>query len=884
MSKYAIVLSCFILALIAGKPSYAQLKDLDTNPINGYAPKQNFTVARLSVEGGKFLDTAVIKTIFGVAPGQKVQLPQDERIAKGMKAIWAQGLLEELEINVSKVYNDSVDLVIKIKERPRFSYYSVFGVNKSEKAEIQEQLNKAFSGTRLVSEAMKKEIAERIKLYLFDKGFSKAIVNVTEKPDPKKKDNSVGLIIDIKKGPKVHINQVNIVGNEEASDFFLKRKMKGTKEVARLSLYPAYETSVYGNEPITFKQYWKEKGFLFPTKTLEYLDPYFRYNIFATSKYNPKKYAEDKNSLVQYYNSIGHRDTRIERDTVYNAENNNLNIDIDIKEGKKYYFGDIVWSGNTKYSDSVLNLVLGIKRGDVYNKELLDAKLGMAPSMDGSADLGSLYLDQGYLFFHANASETSIEGDTINFRIDIYEGAEARIKRILIKGNNKTNDHVLRRELYTRPGNVFSRSDVFRSIRQLSQLGYIDPATINPVPKTNASDNTVDIIYNVTEKPNDQIEAQVGYGGGVGFTGTLGLTLNNFSLRNVFNKKEWNPIPMGDGQSLSLRWQSNGLWFNSVNFSFTEPWLGGKKPIGLSTGLVYTRFAEGVYGQTLDPYASYIINYGGNIVLSKRMKWPDNSFVGAFGINYQRYFLKDYTRLAFAEGFSNGTSNNLNFLINFSRNTIDNPVYPRSGSNLSLDIKFTPPYSLLGSNSDYSNKTLQEKFKWIEYYKFRFDVDWYQQLKGDFVLKVAGKFGYLGYYNETIGQSPFERYQMGGDGMTGYNFFIGRDVISQRGYDVYRTDASVFNKYTIEVRYPFSLNPNSTIYGLAFFEAGNAWNNFKEYNPFRLNRSVGLGLRMRLPMFGLLGFDYGFGFDAYTPGSKFSSSAKFTFMLGREPD
>lgn len=884
MSRYFIVLSSILLCLLDAFSSRAQLTELDTNPINGYAPKQTFIVGNVTVEGGRFLDTAVIKTIFGVFPGQKVQLPQDERIAKGMKAVWGQGLLEELEINVTRIYTDTVDLKIVMKERPKFSYYSIIGATKTEKAEIQEKLNKAFSGTRIVSEAMKREIQERVKLYYIDKGYGKAEILVSEHEDNAKKDNSVGIHININKGPKVRINQINIVGNEQVTDFRLKSKMKGTKEKARLSLYPAYSYSLYGNEPVTFRQYLNETGYLYPTKTLEYLDPYFRYNIFSSSKFDPKKYEQDKLSLINYYNVIGFRDASIEKDTVYDAENNNLNIDIKLSEGKKYYFGDITWSGNTRYSDSILNMVLGIRRGDVYNRELLDSKLGMVPSMDGSVDLGTLYLDQGYLFFRATAHETSIVGDTINFRIDIIEGAEARIKRIIIKGNNKTNDHVLRRELYTKPGNVFSRSDVFRSIRQLSQLGYIDPATINPVPKTNPSDNTVDIIYNVDEKPSDQIEFQAGYGGGIGFTGTAGLTLNNFSLRNIFKKSEWNPIPMGDGQSLALRWQSNGLWFNSVNMSFTEPWLGGKKPIGLTVGLVYTRFAEGVYGQTMDPNASYIRNYGANVVLSKRLKWPDNSFVAAFGINYQNYFLKDYTRLAFGDGFSNGTSNNLNFLINFGRNTIDNPIYPRSGSNISLNIKFTPPYSLMGSNSDYSDRTLAEKFKWIEYYKVRFDVDWYQQLKGDFVLRVAGKLGYLGYYNETIGQSPFERFQLGGDGMTGYNFFIGRDVISQRGYDVYKSDASIFNKYTIELRYPFSLNPSSTIYGLAFFESGNAWNSFSEYNPFRLNRAVGLGIRMRLPMFGLLGFDYGFGFDAHVPGSKFSQSAKFTFMLGREPD
>lgn len=881
MLRYIILLlASYVLAFLP-----AQAQDLDTNPINGYAPKKTYVVGKINVVGGRYLDTAVIKTIFGILPGQKIQLPQDDKIAKGMKAVWSQGLLEKLDINVSRMYNDTVDLVILMEERPKFSYYIITGTTKTEKAEITEKLNKAFTGTRIVSEAMKAEICERIRIYYLDKGYSKATVTVTEMVDKAKSDNSVALIINVNRGERVRINQINIVGNEAATDIRLKHKMKNTKEKPRLSLYPAYRYSLYGNEPITFRQYLEEQGYLHPSKTLEYLDPYFRYNIFGSSKYDKRKFYEDKLSLISYYNSIGHRDATIVRDTVYANENSNdLNIDIEVSEGKKYYFGDIEWSGNTKYSDSVLNMVLGIKKGDVYNRELLDSKLGAVPSMDGSIDIGSLYLDQGYLFFSAEAQETSIVGDTINFRINITEGAEARIKRVLIKGNNKTYDYVLRRELYTKPGNVFSRADVFRSVRQLLALGYIDPNTINPVPKPNPADNTVDIIYNVDEKPSDQIEAQAGYGGGIGFTGTIGLTLNNFSLRNIFKKSEWQPIPMGDGQSLALRWQSNGLWFNSANIAFTEPWLGGKKPIGLTVGAVYTRFAEGTYTNYTDPRASYIENWGANVVISKRLKWPDNSFVGAFGISYQNYFLKDYSRLSIGEGFTNGTSNNFNFLINIARTTIDNPIYPRSGSDISLNIKFTPPFSYMGSNSDYSGKSVNEKFKWIEYYKFRFNVDWYQQLKGDLVLRIAGKFGYLGYYNKTIGQSPFERFQVGGDGMTNFTFFIGRDVISQRGYGVYNSDASIFNKYTVELRYPFSLNSSSTIFGLAFFEAGNAWNSFAEYNPFRVNRAVGLGLRMRLPMFGLLGFDYGFGFDAYAPGSKFSSAAKFTFMLGREPD
>lgn len=880
------ILSICAFAMICtftSQAQYTQSVELDTNPINGYAEKRDYIVGGVRVTGVEYLDSTVIKTIFGVVPGQRISLPYDIQVVKGMKTIWSQGLLEDLAINVDRLDQDTIYLNIAIKERPRFSFYALTGTTKNQKAELKEQLDKSIGTTRIVSEGMKSEIVDRVKKYYFEKGYSKATVTIEEQKDATdKKNNAVGLIVKVDRGPKVKINQINIVGNHSASDLRLKKKLSGTKEKVRISRFPAYQHSVYGNEPLSRKEYLEDVGYLKPSKTLEFLDPYFRYKLFSASKFQEKKYEEDKVSLIQYYNSIGNRDATILRDTIYDADNNNINIDIEVQEGRKYYFGNILWSGNTKYSDSILTVLLGIEKGDVYNRELLDSKIGMAPNMDGSVDIGSLYMDDGYLFFQANAYETAIYGDTIDFRIDISEGQQATINRVTVKGNQKTNDHVIRRELFTKPGMKFSRADIIRSVRQVSQLGYIDPMSINPVPKPNPADGTVDLEYNLTEKPADQIEVQAGYGGGIGFTGTAGITLNNFSAKNLFKKKEWDPIPMGDGQSLSLRWQSNGLWWNSANFSFSEPWLGGKKPIGFTFGLVYSRFARGVYGSGSDPRDNFMSNYGANVIFSKRLKWPDNSFIGAFGINYQNYYLKDFEIFPSSD-FNNGTSNNLNFMLSLQRSSIDNPIFPRSGSNISLIMKFTPPFSLLGDkNIDYADP--QKRYKWIEYHKYRFDAEWYHAIKGDLILRVAGKFGYLGYYNDKIGHSPFERFQVGGDGMTGFNFVIGRDIISQRGYDMYTQDATIFNKYTIELRYPFSLNPNSTIFGLAFFESGNAWSNFSDYNPFRLNRAAGLGIRMRLPMFGLLGFDYGFGFDNYVPGAKFSTAAKFTFMLGREPD
>jgi len=418
----------------------------------------------------------------------------------------------------------------------------------------------------------------------------------------------------------------------------------------------------------------------------------------------------------------------------------------------------------------------------------------------------------------------------------------------------------------------------------LSNLGFIDPEKVNPVPKPNYSDGTVDIDYNVVEKSSDQLELSAGFGGGIGFTGTVGIVFNNFSIRNIFNPKAWRPLPMGDGQKLSVRYQSNGKYFNSANLSFTEPWLGGKKPTALTVSAVFGRQAYSSNGTLQgDPNEHYLRNFGGGVTLSKRLSWPDNNFIFSYGLNYQNYYLHDYSYLGATNFFTTGTANNLYLKLTLARNTVDQPIFPRSGSNINLSVQLTPPYSMF-SEMDYANASPNSKYKLLEYHKYRFTAEWYQKIYGNLVFKFAAKYGFMGYYNKDIGYSPFERFNVGGDGLSGFSYYVGRDIISQRGYEVYATDAVIFNKYTAEVRYPFSLNPSATIFGLAFMEGANGWNDFKSYNPFQLNRSVGVGVRVYLPMFGLLGLDYGLGIDRLGNGVKFGSATKFTFMLGFEPD
>lgn len=841
-----------------------------------------YKIGGITVTGTKFLDQDLLISVTGLSVGDEISLKYDEKIAKAIRNLWKQELFSDVSIEATKFIGDKVFINIDVEERPRLSRYNFKGIKKGEAQELSDKVGLVKG--KVVTDATKKETIVRIKRYYSDKGFANVKVNALERRDTLT-TNSIMLTFDIEKGLKTKINQVNIAGNTNASDSKLKGTLKGTKEMARVSLYRADDVSVYEENDIkSFGEYITDGDWLHPTKTLKVLDPYFRFKLFSSSKFDPKKFQEDKDAMIAYYNTLGYRDASIIADTLYTVGNGNYNIDIKVREGNKYYFGDINWKGNTKYSDEFLSKVLGIKRGDVYNLEVLETRTGKMLDPTGGQDISSLYMDDGYLFFNITPVEVSIVGDTINYEMRITEGPQATIREVTIAGNNRTNEHVIRRELRTVPGNKFSRSDIIRSNREIANLGFFDQENIGIVPKPNPDDGTVDIEYSLVEKSSDQLQLSAGFGGGVNFYGNIGITFNNFSIRNIFKPKFWNPLPVGDGQRFSVNFQSNGQYYNSLNFSFTEPWLGGKKPNALTTNFMYSKFSGSSIGQ--DANSSFLRVVGGGVSMSKRVKWPDDNFVFTYGINYQNFKLKQYELIS-GSGFDNGTSNNLYFKLVLARYSIDQPLYPRNGSNINFTFQFTPPFSAF-SGDDYTNKTPNEKYKWIEYHKYRFTAEWYKQIAGNLVFKFATKYGFLGYYNKDIGFSPFERFQVGGDGLSGRNFFIGRDIIAHRGYQSpYSFEATIFNKYTAEVRYPFSLNPSSTIYGLAFVEAANAWADFKSYNPARLNRSAGLGVRVFLPMFGLLGLDYGVGFDRYneaTGATKLSDIAAFTFMLGFEPD
>ena len=766
------------------------------------ARPDEYIIAGVTVSGITDLDQDLLLAVAGLSIGEKVVLPNDDGIARAIRNLMKQELFADVAIEVTNTAGNKIFLNIAIEERPRLSKYGFRGIKKGEATELRTKLN--LTTNKVVTEATKKDAVVRIKKHFVDKGFGRTTVTVTQRPDTARKNTTI-LVFHINKGSKTHINQINIVGNEAAEDGKLKGTFRSTKEMTRITLHPQEDEPVYADnekEP----NYLSNFGFLSLSKTLEKIDPYFRFKLFASSKFNQEKYEADKQAMIGYYNSLGYRDAQIADDTVYSVKSGNLNVDIKVNEGRRYYFGDIVWKGNTKYSSEELSARLGIKRGDVYNQDLLDARIGRAQSPDGAEDIGSLYMNDGYLFFNIEPTETSVIGDTINYELRITEGSQATIGLVNIYGNDRTNEHVIRRELYTLPGNKFSREDIIRSQRQIATLGFFDAEKISILPKPHPENGTVDIDYTVVEKSSDQLQLSAGFGGGVKFYGNVGITFNNFSLRNIFRPRYWDPLPIGDGQKLSLNYSSNGQYYNSLNASFTEPWLGGKKPNALTTNIVYSKYATALASSTTD--ASNIRVLGGGVSLSKRLKWPDDNFVLTYGFNYQNFKLTNYSLGGGdLQNFNNGSSNNLYFKIVLARYSLDQPLYPRGGSNINFTFQFTPPYSSF-NNKDYNNEVTSEKYKWIEYHKYRFTADWYKQIAGNLVFKLSTKYGFMGYYDKTIGYSPFERFQLGGDGLSGNQFFVGKDIISQRGYEIYQSNAVIFNKYVAEIRYPLSLSPH----------------------------------------------------------------------------
>ena len=887
----------------------------DTIPTTSVDPKllewqnsrypQEYVIADLKAVGASFLDSTIVLSVSGLQKGLKFIYPGTDIFSRAITNLWKQRLFADVKVYVTQVIGDRVSVEIAVTERPRLGDFKYEGIRKTEGDELTTKIGLQ-KGT-IISENIRRNIEEKVTDYFSEKGYHGISVELVEKPDPVYK-NSNTLLIKVNKGSKVKIDQVNFFGNENIRSTKLKKQMKGTKEKAKLTLYKTDYQSAYGQkDEYSFGEYMNEWGFLHGSKTLEVLNPYFRPNIFASAKFNQKKYLEDKEKLLKYFNSKGYRDAQILADTQV-IKDGKMFVDLKVKEGRQYYFGDVTWKGNSKYSDSILTVILGINRGDIYDASVLHKKLGIEASQEGN-DITTLYQDGGYLFFNVTPVETAIYNDTIDHEIRIVEGPQARIKNVNIMGNDRTKDHVIRRELRTRPGELFSRTDLMRSIRELNNLNYFEQESINPKPVPNQADGTVDINWSLKEKSSDQLELSAGWGGGIGLTGTLGVTFNNFSIKNIWKKSAWDPLPVGDGQKLSMRVQSNGKAYRSYNFSFTEPWLGGKKRNSLTLAYNNTKYhqydwnnpsliRDGKY--KIDPNVYLLVN-SISVGFGKQLKWPDDYFSIGYTAAYTKYDVKNMG-ISYGLPLNSMISNNLSFKIGLQRSSVFDPIFPRSGSDISTSVQFTPPYSSIKGVTPNST----DQYKLVEYHKWRFGATWYVPLgqpKGadknrQFVLKLAARYGFMGRYNNSMEYSPFERFQLGDAGMNNTYALTGFDIVAHRGYPIYTTSDPtinpesantnnrfiIFNKYQTELRYPLVTNPGSTIYGLGFFEAANGWHNYKDYNPFKLRRSVGLGMRFYLPMFGLLGFDYGIGLDRLTPGGGLKGAGKFTFMLGFEPE
>ena len=717
---------------------------------------RKYTIADIQVKGNKAFDAAIVISVSGLSVGDEVTIPGGDNFAKAINKLWAQNMFTNINIYITKLEEDNIWVEIDAVERPMLADFKFRGVRKTESDELKDKVG--LFKTRVVTDNMKLSAKENIIKYFTEKGFKGADVKIEETADPASPDKVI-LTFGVTKGNKVRISEVFFFGNNAATASQLKRKLKGTKETSRLTLYPDSSVSPYGDvKQISSSQFLKEKNYLRPTKILEYLDPWFRFKLFSSAKFNEKKYLEDKEKVLEFYNSLGYRDAVIEADTQYYDQKGRLNVSMKVNEGNKYYFGKMTWKGNTKYPDSILNMLLGINRGDTYNLEVLNKKLGKQLSPEGG-DISSLYMDDGYLFFSVNPVETSVYNDTIDHEIRIQEGPQATIKNVNISGNDKTKEYVIRRELRTIPGEKFSRSDLIRSQREIINLGYFDQEKLGMNPVPNQDDGTVDINYSVEEKSSDQLELSAGWGGGIGLTGTLGVTFNNFSIKNIWKKSSWDPLPTGDGQKLSLRFQSNGRFFRSLNFSFTEPWLGGKKRNSFTFNVFNTKFTNaynpftGLFDRAYSD-SSYLSTSGVTIALGKQLKWPDDFFSLVTSLSYIQYKAKNY---AIFPSFSTGVSNNFNLKFALQRTSIDQPIFPRSGSNMLLSAAFTPPWSYIrGVN----NKDI---FKLVEYHKWRFNAEWFvpvgkpagEDKSRQFVMRMAAKYGFIGRYNREVPISPF---------------------------------------------------------------------------------------------------------------------------------
>ena len=832
------------LFLLLGYSNFAQT--------NGFVKGKSYIIDTIKVKGLKSFNAQTVISYSGLRKGQKISVPGEE-VSEIINKLWGLELFSDINFYVTKVIGGAIDLEIEIEELPTLTEVKVKGLKKG-------KIESIINDTELTAgKKLSESFLTNTKNYIENKykkdGFlnTKVILNTILDTVGK---NTYRMVVNVDKGPRVKINKINFEGNEIFKSFKLQNKLKNTK----------------------------------PKKS---------YRFWKKSKFDQKEFDEDLVGLIDFYKEEGYRDARVISDTLINEKlnPNSVVLNINIEEGKKYYFGSIDFIGNTVYGNNIIQQILGLKKGDTYNGVLLKKRIADTSKPDGN-DITNLYQNSGYLFSNINAVEVSAINDTINFEIRITEGKQANFNKIYVEGNTKTNDHVIYRELRTKPGELYSKDRLVRTVRELGQLGFFDAEQINPeMENVNPNDGTIDVKFDLVESGASQIELQGGYGQG-GFIGTLGLSFNNFSMRNIFDGKSYKPLPMGDGQTLALRLQAS-QFYSTYSFNFSEPWLGGEQPVQLSTSLQHTiQYRYDYFTGLADKTQSFQIS-GLTFGLAKRLRVPDDFFQLSQALSYQYYNLKNYYTGLFT--FGDGEANNLAYTISLSRNnTRVNPIFPTGGSTFNISGKFTPPYSLL-TGRDYADlenqiefqdengnplidKIDQERFRWLEFYKIKFNGTWYTRVFDDLILKTQADFGFIGSYNSDRGNIPFERFFLGGDGMVSYAL-DGRETIALRGYpnqSLSGNDGSViYNKFSLELRYPITLKPSASIYALTFLEAGDGYNSFREFDPFNSKRSAGAGVRIFMPAFGLLGIDFGYGFDNANPNINTPNGWETHFIIGQ---
>nr|WP_315092296.1 POTRA domain-containing protein [uncultured Prevotella sp.] len=849
----------------------AQQKIVNPDIVYSGTPK-TYKLAGLTVTGIEGYEDYVLTGISGLTVGQELEVP-GTAITDAVKRYWKHGLFSDVSISADSIVGDNIYLKIHLAPRPRISTINYNGLKKTEREDMEKKLGLLKGGQ--ITPNMIDRAKILAKKYFEDKGYKNAEVFIRQRDDVAAK-NQVILDIDVDKKEKLKVRSIIIDGDNQLGE----KKIKGT-------LF--------------------SKGAFAKTHEAGKLS-----NILKSKKFTPERWAEDKKNLITKYNEYGYRDAMIVKDSVWNVDPKHVDIYVKVDEGKKYYIRNIKWVGNTVYSTDYLSRLLDMKKGDVYNQTYLNKRL----SQDEDA-VGNAYWNNGYLFYNLQPTEVNIVGDSIDLEMRITEGQQARINRVKINGNDRLYENVVRRELRTKPGDLFSKEALQRSARELASMGHFDPEAINPVPEPNYEDGTVDINYNLKQKSNDQVELSLGWGQ-TGVIGRVGLKLNNFSMANLFrrNREHRGILPIGDGETLSLGAQTNGTYYQSYNAQYSTNWLGGKRPIQFSVGMSYSkqtdvssnyynsgymnnynnyRYGYGNYNYNSyenyydpDKYVKLLSVYAG---WGKRLSWPDDYFTLSLQLQYQRYMLRNWRYFI----MSNGSANNLNLNIALNRTSTDNQLFPRRGSDFSVSLTITPPWSkwdhkdyahlATDRNSPTYSQEQQEKYRWVEYHKWKFKARTFTALTSGqkcFVLMTRVEFGLLGSYNKNK-KSPFETYYMGGDGMSGYSTGYAEETIGLRGYEngsltPYGAEGYAYSRMSLELRYPFLLG-NTTIYGLGFVEAGNAWTETSKFNPFDMKRSAGLGVRIFLPMVGMMGIDWAYGFDKVF-GTK--GGSQFHFILGQE--